>query len=175
MFQTRLKQLRESKNLTQKNLAEILNLTQSTIAYYETGQKLPTIDNLLAIANFFSVSTDYLLGINEYTDKYSSNVKPEVIEKDSNNLNKLLNKDYSKLISYFERLDNENQEYIIGKMIELYKEQINYKRYVMNGTKEVSQPVVLDDDISRELESYRKELLAKKGTSPTNDTNKNAR
>ena len=62
MFQKCLKQLRESKNLTQKNLAEILNLTQSTIAYYESGKKQPYLNMLEKLSDYFNVSVDYLLG-----------------------------------------------------------------------------------------------------------------
>lgn len=63
MFAHRLKQLRKDADLTQKGLAEKLNLTQSTIAYYENGRKMPTLENAKLIAKLFSTGLDYLLGI----------------------------------------------------------------------------------------------------------------
>lgn len=74
MFPYRLKQLRENADLTQDELAKKLNLTQSTIAYYESGRKMPTLENTKAIAELFDTSLDYLLGLSENQNK-------ETIEK----------------------------------------------------------------------------------------------
>ncbi|WP_129721393.1 helix-turn-helix domain-containing protein [Xylanivirga thermophila] len=63
MFPYRLKQLRENAGLTQDELAKKLNLTQSTIAYYESGRKMPTLENAIIIAKLFDISFDYLLGL----------------------------------------------------------------------------------------------------------------
>lgn len=65
MFPYRLKQLRKNIGLTQKELAKKLNLTQSTIAYYESGRKMPTLENAKLIAKIFDTSLDYLLGISD--------------------------------------------------------------------------------------------------------------
>lgn len=61
---TRIKQLRLSKNLSQKQLAKILHTTNSSICDWECGRTLPKITYLIAIANFFNVTADFLLGIN---------------------------------------------------------------------------------------------------------------
>lgn len=58
----RLKELRNEKDLSQEKLAKLLFLSQSAIAYYELGKKFPNHNTLNRLANFFSVSTDYLLG-----------------------------------------------------------------------------------------------------------------
>ncbi|UYO36456.1 helix-turn-helix domain-containing protein [Bacillus zhangzhouensis] len=60
-FGYKLKSLRKSKKLTQKELAQLLYLSQSSIARFENEEILPTSDTLNKIANFFDVSTDYLL------------------------------------------------------------------------------------------------------------------
>lgn len=60
-FGYKLKKLRKSKKLTQKELAQLLYLSQSSIARFEKEEILPTSDTLNKIANFFDVSTDYLL------------------------------------------------------------------------------------------------------------------
>lgn len=63
MFSYRLKQLREDLGITQDELAKMLNLTQSTIAYYENGRKMPTLENAIVITKLFNTSLDYLVGI----------------------------------------------------------------------------------------------------------------
>ena len=57
----RLKELRIKNKLTQTELANRFNLTQKTIANYETGTTQPPFDILCQLANYFNVSTDYLL------------------------------------------------------------------------------------------------------------------
>ncbi len=68
MFSYRLKQLRENTGITQDDLAKLLNLTQSTIAYYESGRKMPTLENTILIAKIFNTSLDYLVGISNYRE-----------------------------------------------------------------------------------------------------------
>lgn len=60
-----LKDLREEQRISQANLAKNLKLNQSTIAKYETGEREPSLEILVEIAEFFKVSTDYLLGLEE--------------------------------------------------------------------------------------------------------------
>lgn len=57
-----LKELRKSRNLTQFQLSQILKIGQATIAGYENGSREPHINSLIAYANFFECSVDYLLG-----------------------------------------------------------------------------------------------------------------
>lgn len=57
----RLKELRESKGLSQEQLAKIIGVDRTTIVKYETGASRPT-RYLKRIAHFFDVTTDYLLG-----------------------------------------------------------------------------------------------------------------
>jgi len=57
-----LRKLRISKNMQQKELAAILNIKISTYCQYETGKRQPDYETLKRIANYFNVSTDYLLG-----------------------------------------------------------------------------------------------------------------
>lgn len=62
MIDKRIKQLRTENNLTQKDLAEYLNLTPKMVSFYELGQRTPPSDIILKLAEKFSVTTDYLLG-----------------------------------------------------------------------------------------------------------------
>ena len=58
----RLKRLRQSMHLSQKQLARLLRVDRSTISSYESGVRQPPLDTLSRIADVFGVSTDYLLG-----------------------------------------------------------------------------------------------------------------
>lgn len=62
MLKKRLKQCREEKGVSQTNLAEYLMITRQAYNHYETGNRLPTQETLIKIAEYFNVSTDYLLG-----------------------------------------------------------------------------------------------------------------
>ena len=62
VFGERLKTLREDKGIYQKELAFDLNVTSQTISYWEIGRCFPDFQTLVKIANYFNVSTDFLLG-----------------------------------------------------------------------------------------------------------------
>ena len=62
-FGTVLKKLRKSQNLTQKELGFQLGLSKAVVSKYENGLGYPTFDVLILIADFFKVTTDYLLGV----------------------------------------------------------------------------------------------------------------
>ncbi|MCM1132390.1 MAG: helix-turn-helix domain-containing protein [Ruminococcus flavefaciens] len=57
----RLKELREKRKITQQRLAIELNMSQNTISRYETGAREADYRSLIAIADYFQVSIDYLL------------------------------------------------------------------------------------------------------------------
>lgn len=61
-FSERLVQLRKSNNLTQKQLATETGLSELAIQHYEAKRRKPAFDVLLALADFFDVSLDYLVG-----------------------------------------------------------------------------------------------------------------
>lgn len=62
MFSEQLRKLRRLNNLTQTELSKLLNVSNGTIAMWETDKRQPDIDTLKKLANFFNVTTDYLLG-----------------------------------------------------------------------------------------------------------------
>ncbi|KAA6442351.1 helix-turn-helix domain-containing protein [Bacillus atrophaeus] len=70
----RIRGLRENVNLTQKALAEKLNIPHQNLSNYERGFRQPDYETLKKIADFFEVSTDYLLG-------HSSDTKTVVQEE----------------------------------------------------------------------------------------------
>lgn len=62
IFPARLAELRMQNHLRQKDLAKSLNVSASAISNYEQNLRYPDIEMLILIADFFGVSTDYLLG-----------------------------------------------------------------------------------------------------------------
>ena len=75
-FQSVLKSLRKSNNLTQEDLAKALKVSRSTIGMYENGSREPDYETLEAIADYFNVDIDYLLG---RTSKTTKIIKPTTI------------------------------------------------------------------------------------------------
>lgn len=59
----KLRAFRNKKGLTQKNVAELLDVSEASISSYETGMNNPPINVLAKLAGLYNVSTDYLLGI----------------------------------------------------------------------------------------------------------------
>lgn len=57
----KLLELRQSHNLTQKQLCEALNIGRSTYSYFETGSRMPDIETLVLIAQYYKVSLDELV------------------------------------------------------------------------------------------------------------------
>jgi transcriptional regulator with XRE-family HTH domain len=68
LFNIRLRDLRVASGLTQKELAEKLNLTHSTISKYERGELEPSNEIIITLSNFFNVTTDYLFGKSDIKD-----------------------------------------------------------------------------------------------------------
>lgn len=58
----RLKLLRKEKKITQKELAELINVKRENIAKWETGVNKPTLEGIVNLADFFEVSLDWLVG-----------------------------------------------------------------------------------------------------------------
>lgn len=58
----RIRGLREDADLTQEKVGEAINVPQRTYAYYESGQRMVPPPVLCALADFYGVSVDYILG-----------------------------------------------------------------------------------------------------------------
>ena len=65
----KLKKLRIANNLSQKDVALKLNVSPSIISGYETGERTPSLENLLALSYLYKCSTDYLLSKTNNTPK----------------------------------------------------------------------------------------------------------
>ncbi len=62
----RIKELRTEKRLSQKELGNLLSVSQDTISLWEKGKSLPAVEYVIALCEIFSVSADYLLGLSDY-------------------------------------------------------------------------------------------------------------
>lgn len=84
----RIKKLREEKQLKQEELAKILSISPSAIGMYERDAREPNDELTLKLAEYFDVSTDYLLGKSDIRN-------PEIeVDKDKINIG-LSTKDYN--------------------------------------------------------------------------------
>lgn len=86
-FGTRLKNARESKDINQQELAELMGLTQASISQFEKGQRIPTPKNISKFAEVLGVSREYLAGDNEAKFEHEllmrnlKNLSPESLQK----------------------------------------------------------------------------------------------
>ena len=71
----RIRNLREDKDLTQKQLGEILNMSQTGYNQYETGKNDIPTKILIKLAEFYNTSIDYLLGITDEKAPYKRTKK----------------------------------------------------------------------------------------------------
>lgn len=78
IFQDRLKLLRKEKGITQEQLANSLNIPPTTIRRLETSNSIPRRERLSAIADFFQVSIDYLLGQTDNRSPLNNNFRNDI-------------------------------------------------------------------------------------------------
>ena len=62
----RIKELRIENNYNQGELAKLCNVKQSCVSKWERGETLPDVEIIIALAQLFNVSTDYLIGVKDY-------------------------------------------------------------------------------------------------------------
>lgn len=70
MYEHRLRALREDNDLSQKQIAELLKIHQTTYSAYELGQVNVPVTALHTLADFYNVSVDYLLGRTRIKEPY---------------------------------------------------------------------------------------------------------
>ena len=110
-FQSILKSLRKSLGLTQDELANKLEVSRSTIGMYESGSREPDYKTLGAIADFFNVSIDYLLG---RTNKTTVLPNHYYLDEDAREVAEFLHKnpDYKVLFDASRKVKKEDIEFV---------------------------------------------------------------
>ena len=65
MINTRIKELREDRELTQRDIATYLNVAQNSYSNYENGNRECPIELLVQLSNYYQVNLEYLLGLTD--------------------------------------------------------------------------------------------------------------
>lgn len=83
-FGMRLKELRERKHLTQKDVADRLEMTRATISGYERNTITPSVEHLVSLAVLYNTSLDYMMGIENrphlYLDDLSKSQQETIMD-----------------------------------------------------------------------------------------------
>ncbi len=104
----RLKELRESKRLTQSVMGDEVGASQQNISKYEKDMCSMPVDMVIRIARYFNVTTDYLLGVSE-TKRGDSELAR--FERDM--------EEFEDLIELYKNLDERDQEIVMAMMNEM--------------------------------------------------------
>lgn len=121
MLSSKLKQLRNSTKLTQSEFAKKIDVARTTYAMYEQGNREPDYEILKKIANYYDVSTDYLLGVSEYKEpmhQKAGNTDPNLQEFEA-----WVNDPRSKILFKEFNESSEEQKEALLKMWEILKSQ----------------------------------------------------
>ncbi len=97
----RLKDLREERNLTQNDVAKAINTTRTNIGRWEKGENEPSANFVVQLADFFEVSTDYLLGREDDFGNVSIQSTAPALTSDE-----------QKLINTFRKLNANNRTHV---------------------------------------------------------------
>lgn len=115
-FGDRLRDLREGRDLKQRDVANDLFISNKVLSSYERNIAFPSLDMFKKICEYYNVSADYLLqtDIKKVEDEPAADTSRLVA----------LTPGQARLLSYYERLDRENQDAVRGLMVLYYKEQL---------------------------------------------------
>lgn len=102
-FSERFKELRQKRHYSQRELADKLGMSKSSIAMYESGQRKPDFEALEKIADFFNVDADYLLGRKDTTHQIME-INPTV------DYTAQLSEDNVKILEIYNNLDDEKKD-----------------------------------------------------------------
>jgi transcriptional regulator with XRE-family HTH domain len=115
----KIRSLRQQNGLSQVSLADIIGVSKSTMSNYERNFSTPDPEVLLKLADYFNVSIDFLFSHQDF------GFKGELTKESVTYANNAFNKDESNALSYYNRLSDENKDYIKGLMIQLYRRENN--------------------------------------------------
>ncbi len=104
-------QLRAERKISQRELANALNVSAGAVAQWEVNKRCPSLESLVDIADYFSVSMDVFF----VNDRKNLDFVPLEIKHNS--------KESRRLLDFFESMNEEGQEILLGKARELIREQ----------------------------------------------------
>ena len=108
----RLAELRKKKDVSRRELSFSLNLEQSTYGKYESGQRQPSLDILQKIADYFNVTTDYLLGKSDVPNPHRDRTETTALEDFLTD--NPVSENYIELIRMIDSLPKEKKEIYIN-------------------------------------------------------------
>lgn len=106
----RLRELRENLGFMQITVSKKIGISNKVLSNYENNISTPDLQTLILICNFYNISANYLLGLEI---KENQKETPTTTE------------DETKVLNYYNRLNDENKDASKGYMINLYREQQN--------------------------------------------------
>ena len=112
-FGLRIRQLRESRNMSQEELGRRVGRSKPVISNYENNIKFPPLEVLISIANVFNVSLDYLVGIEKKDALYINN-----LNETQSNIMKLLYEEFSDCNLKGKELSNRQQKILSMLLVE---------------------------------------------------------
>ncbi|MGF6990381.1 transcriptional regulator with XRE-family HTH domain [Lachnospiraceae bacterium PM6-15] len=110
---SKISNLRKKLKMNQREFAKAIGVSNGAVAMWETNKRQPDLETLLKLANFFNVSTDYLLG----KEQTPTNI---ITELDSPS-EKAFSQEEQDVINYFRQLDKEDRQWIVGQMLDLIR------------------------------------------------------
>ncbi len=115
-FKENLKYLREQRNMSQNSLSKLTNVSQATINRWESGENIPTIDNVIDIASVLHIPIEDLLGKDLRTgtsyEPTDEDFKQILISKGlMNESEEISDEDFKKLVNFMMA----NKDFIINK------------------------------------------------------------
>lgn len=110
----KLRDLREARNLTQKEVSQHLMISNKILSSYERDINDPPYPILKDICQFYNVSADYLLDIN---------IKESLEDDEAHSELVALNSMQKRILTYYSRLNQEHRDAVRGLMVLYYKEQ----------------------------------------------------
>lgn len=108
MIGKQIKELRKSKHITQTELSEHLNVGQSTLANFENEKRIIPVDIIIKLADYFDVTTDYLLGLSPISSSPQESVHGEQLSEDE-----------AKLLNTYRSLGSDEKQIVLGKALDL--------------------------------------------------------
>ena len=110
---THLIELRKKSKLSQEELAERIGVSQKSISKYEQQTVRPSWEALIAMADLFNVTVDYLLGRSDIPEHLSADSSPSAP----------LDPGTQKILNTFSMLNEDNRDILIGEAKKLLKQQ----------------------------------------------------
>ena len=130
-MESRIKSLREKRGLIQEILAAELGITQQTLSRYEGDVAFIKVDVLKKLAEYFNVTTDYLLGMSDMKRDLTGQLKVnEVVDE------------YYDLIEVYKKLDSYDQE-LVWLMIQNIRKTAEKRKRDKKGKRKIIRRIVL--------------------------------